>query len=133
VRFVTNRVMVRVGGTFGRVSVVVDATVTDGVAEAAACLGAIEAQSMAPDETVVLVSADALRVDGQARAVVVSPEGAFAAAIASATGDTIAIIDADRVHNRGWLGALAEMVVSPMTAVFVGRTLDDTGSDLAAR
>jgi hypothetical protein len=65
--------MVRVGGTSGRVSVVVDATVTDGVAEAAACLGAIEAQSMAPDETVVLVSADALRVDGQARAVVVPP------------------------------------------------------------
>ena len=47
-----------------------------GGAEAAACLGAIEAQSMAPDETVVLVSADALRVDGQARAVVAGPAAA---------------------------------------------------------
>ena len=132
-RLVTYLMMVRDGGMVGRVTVVVNATAVDDADAVTACLNAIAAQSMVPAETVVLVSADAFRVDDRVRAVVVSPEGAFAAAIASATGDTIAIIDADRVPTRGWLGALAEMVVSPMTAVVVGRTVDDLGSDLAAR
>ena len=117
----------------GRVTVVVDATAVADAAVVTACVDAVATQSMAPAEIVVLVGADVLRQDGRARTVVVSPEGAFGAAIASATGDAIAIIDADRVPNRGWLGALAEMVVSPATAVVVGRTLDDPGSDLAAR
>lgn len=132
-RFVTNRVMVRVGGTFGRVSVVVDATVTDGVAEAAACLGAIEAQSMAPDEVVLLVAS--LDSDRQARArvVVVPPGEAFAAALGATSGDIVAWIDADRIPAAGWLGALAGMVTSPATAVVLGRTIDPPDGDLAGR
>ena len=133
VRFVTYRVTVRSGGTLWQVSVVVDATATDGVAAVAACLDAIETQSVAPNEVVLLVaSANDAPSDRRAR-VVVPPGGAFVAALGATSGDLVAWIDADRVPAAGWLGALAGTVTSPATAVVLGRTIDALDGDLVTR
>jgi hypothetical protein len=117
----------------GCVAVVVNATAVADADAVTACLDAVAAQSLAPTDTVVLVSADARPSDGRARFIIVSPECAFAAAMDACSNDTIALIDADQVPTRGWLRAIAEMVVSPATAVVVGRTIDEPGGDLAAR
>ena len=112
----------------------VNATTVDAAHGAAACLQAIEASSTTPDDVVLLVASvrDAPAIDG-VRLVEVSRGDAFAAAMDVSTSDSIALIDAGMVPNAAWLAALREMVISPATALVLGRIVDAPADDLATR
>lgn len=133
-RLVTYAVTGRYGARVGRVTVVVDAMTVDAAHRAAACLQAIEASSTTPDDVVLLVASirDAPAID-RVRLVEVSQGDAFAAAMEVSTSDAIALIDAGMVPSAAWLAALGEMVVSPATALVLGRIVDAPAEDVATR